>query len=81
MTGSEQQISALQQSQFPFLDGLIHLFVGGSELHGAKVKNTDDFDIYGSLSGAARTCARSGKTGFLCLEHRWQRASKRAGRH
>ena len=47
MTRSEQLISALRQSQFPFLDSLIHLFVGGSELHGAKVKNTDDLDIYG----------------------------------
>jgi predicted nucleotidyltransferase len=26
---------------------LIHLFVGGSELHGAKVHGTDDLDIYG----------------------------------
>jgi len=37
----------VQQSGFPHLDSLIHLFVGGSELHGAKVKNTDDLDIYG----------------------------------
>jgi len=47
MTRSEQLIAALRQSQFPFLDSLINLFVGGSELHGAKVKNTDDLDIYG----------------------------------
>lgn len=26
---------------------LIHLFVGGSELHGAKVDQTDDTDLYG----------------------------------
>jgi uncharacterized protein len=26
---------------------MIHLFVGGSELHGAKVHGTDDLDIYG----------------------------------
>src|SRR5713101_3019319 len=44
---SDQLISAVQQSQFVHLDSLIHLFVGGSELHGAKVKNTDDLDIYG----------------------------------
>jgi predicted nucleotidyltransferase len=31
----------------PYPDGLIHLFVGGSELHGAKVQGTDDLDIYG----------------------------------
>ena len=47
MTRSAQFISALQQSRFPHTDSLIHLFVGGSELHGAKVKNTDDLDIYG----------------------------------
>jgi hypothetical protein len=29
----------------PHLDSLIHLFVGGSEIHGAKVKDTDDLDI------------------------------------
>jgi predicted nucleotidyltransferase len=47
MTRDEQLIAAVQQSGFPHLDGLIHLFVGGSELHGAKVKDTDDLDIYG----------------------------------
>ena len=47
MNRSEQLISAVQQAQFPHLDSLIHLFVGGSELHGAKIKNTDDLDIYG----------------------------------
>jgi predicted nucleotidyltransferase len=34
-------------SGFDHLDDLIHLFVGGSELHGAKVHGTDDLDIYG----------------------------------
>ncbi|MFY9949503.1 MAG: nucleotidyltransferase domain-containing protein [Candidatus Sulfotelmatobacter sp.] len=34
-------------SGFPFPDRLIHVFVGGSELHGAKVHGTDDLDIYG----------------------------------
>ena len=47
MTRAAQLISAVQQAQFPYLDSLIHLFVGGSELHGAKVKDTDDLDIYG----------------------------------
>ena len=46
-TRAERLISAVQESQFPYLNSLIHLFVGGSELHGAKVKNTDDLDIYG----------------------------------
>jgi predicted nucleotidyltransferase len=47
VTRAEHLISAVQQSQFTHLYNLIHLFVGGSELHGAKVKNTDDLDIYG----------------------------------
>ena len=34
-------------SGFPYPERLIHLFVGGSELHGAKVHGTDDLDIYG----------------------------------
>src|SRR5438874_13395480 len=40
-------MSAVRQAQFPHPDRIIHLFVCGSELHGAKVKNTDDLDIYG----------------------------------
>jgi len=47
MTRAEQLMSAVEQSGFPHLDSLIHLFVGGSELHGAKVKDTDDLDICG----------------------------------
>jgi len=34
-------------SGFDLPQNLIHLFVGGSELHGAKVGKTDDTDIYG----------------------------------
>jgi predicted nucleotidyltransferase len=37
----------VRESEFPFPDRIIHLFVGGSELHGAKVHGTDDLDIYG----------------------------------
>jgi hypothetical protein len=37
----------VRDSGFAFPDRLIHLFVGGSELHGAKVHGTDDLDIYG----------------------------------
>ena len=37
----------VERSTFPYEDALIHLFIGGSELHGAKVKGTDDLDIYG----------------------------------
>src|ERR1700693_1528182 len=36
-----------RDSGFPFPGHLVHLFVGGSELHGAKVHGTDDLDIYG----------------------------------
>ena len=36
-----------RESGFPFPERVIHLFVGGSELHGAKVHGTDDLDIYG----------------------------------
>jgi len=48
MTRNQQLLSAVERSQFPYLNDLIHLFVGGSELHGAKVKDTDDLDIYGT---------------------------------
>src|SRR5215475_688553 len=37
----------VRDSGFPYSDRLIHLFIGGSELHGAKVHGTDDLDIYG----------------------------------
>jgi predicted nucleotidyltransferase len=37
----------VRDSGFPYPDRLIHLFIGGSELHGAKVQGTDDLDIYG----------------------------------
>lgn len=47
MDRSAQLFASVSESGFSYLDGLIHLFVGGSELHGAKVKNTDDLDIYG----------------------------------
>jgi predicted nucleotidyltransferase len=47
MSRSDQLLAAVTQAKFAHLDGLIHLFVGGSELHGAKVKDADDLDIYG----------------------------------
>ena len=40
-------IQHVRDSGFAFPDRLIHLFVGGSELHGAKIHGTDDLDIYG----------------------------------
>ncbi len=47
MDRSEHLLAAVQRSGCPHLNGLIHLFIGGSELHGAKVNKTDDLDIYG----------------------------------
>ena len=35
------------RSGFSRPEGIIHMFIGGSELHGAKVGATDDLDIYG----------------------------------
>jgi hypothetical protein len=34
-------------SGFEQMDSLVHLFVGGSELHGAKIGQTDDTGLYG----------------------------------
>jgi predicted nucleotidyltransferase len=38
---------AINQSGFAYRTDLVHLFVGGSQLHGAKLALTDDLDIYG----------------------------------
>jgi len=32
---------------FPYQDDLVYLFVGGSQLHGAKLQGKDDSDFYG----------------------------------
>jgi predicted nucleotidyltransferase len=37
----------VSRSRFEKPETVIHLFIGGSELHGAKVGATDDLDIYG----------------------------------
>ncbi|HTR65324.1 MAG TPA: nucleotidyltransferase domain-containing protein [Terriglobales bacterium] len=37
----------IAESGFPYPERIVHLFIGGSELHGAKVHGTDDLDIYG----------------------------------
>jgi len=44
-------LELVAQSGFDKPESLIHLFVGGSELHGAKVGQTDDTDIYGVYIG------------------------------
>jgi uncharacterized protein len=41
----------VERSGFAAPDSLIHLFIGGSELHGAKVGATDDLDLYGVCIG------------------------------
>jgi uncharacterized protein len=45
--GQRSLLELVAQSGFAEPESLIHLFVGGSELHGAKVGKTDDTDIYG----------------------------------
>jgi uncharacterized protein len=40
-------LDLVRLSGFDRTESLVHLFVGGSELHGAKVGKTDDTDIYG----------------------------------
>jgi len=37
----------VERSRFAPVSSIVHLFVGGSELHGAKVGTTDDPDLYG----------------------------------
>jgi hypothetical protein len=44
----------VERSGFAAPDSLIHLFIGGSELHGAKVGVTDDLDLYGVFIGLLR---------------------------
>lgn len=69
MTRAEQLIAAVEQAGFPYLNSLIHLFVGGSELHRAKVKDTDDLDIYGISLEPPELVLGLDKAGFLCVEH------------
>jgi hypothetical protein len=44
------------RSGFDSPGAIIHVFVGGSELHGAKVGTTDDLDIYGTFSMGLLMC-------------------------
>ncbi|MGZ7074020.1 MAG: DNA polymerase beta superfamily protein [Candidatus Angelobacter sp.] len=46
-TKSRSLLELVALSGFDRPQDLIHLFVGGSELHGAKVGKTDDTDLYG----------------------------------
>ena len=54
---SRSLLDLVRRSGFAGVDSLIHLFVGGSELHGAKVGETDDTDLYGVI--------------LNCLSRRW----------
>jgi len=47
MKDADTLLDQVKASGFPLTERLIHLFIGGSELHGAKVHGTDDIDIYG----------------------------------
>lgn len=40
-------LDRVKEARFPYWRDTIHLFVGGSALHGAKVDGYDDLDIYG----------------------------------
>src|SRR5690242_9378320 len=42
-----RDLETVRSAGFPYSEDLIQLFVGGSELHGAKLAGTDDHDIYG----------------------------------
>ena len=44
---SRTLIDHIATAGFPYPGDVVHVFVGGSELHGAKVHGTDDLDIYG----------------------------------
>ena len=47
-------LAHVERSGFGPVSSLIHMFVGGSELHGAKVGATDDLDIYGVYVAASQ---------------------------
>jgi len=47
LTKGRRLLDLIGASGFTEPANLIHLFVGGSELHGAKVGKTDDTDLYG----------------------------------
>ena len=48
---SSPHIAQIECSGFSLADSVVHLFIGGSELHGAKVGATDDLDLYGVYIG------------------------------
>jgi len=44
---NQELVGHIRSAGFPHVSDLIHTFIGGSELHGAKLGGTDDMDIYG----------------------------------
>jgi hypothetical protein len=74
MTQAEQLIAAVQQSGFPHLDSLIDLFVGGSELHGAKVKTRTIWTSTACIWNRPNSYW-AGQAGLPCLEHGRQNAN------
>lgn len=44
---AESLLDHVRNAGFPYIGEVVHLFVGGSALHGAKVEGYDDLDIYG----------------------------------
>ena len=59
-------LAQLERSGFSPLSSLVHLFVGGSQLHGAKIGATDDLDIYGVfISGAEDVLGLAPRTHFV----------------
>lgn len=62
----------VSRSSFEYPATVIHLFIGGSELHGAKVGATDDLDIYGVfLDGPVTVLGLEPRTHFV-----WSTASE-----
>ena len=68
---SHELLTQVVRSGFDQPEQLLHLFVGGSELHGAKVGSTDDLDVYGVFVEAPEQAL-----GLLSREHFvWSTAS------
>ena len=66
-----EHMEQVERSGFDAPETIIHLFVGGSELHGAKVGATDDLDLYGVfLDGAEVVLGLRPRTHFV-----WSTAS------
>jgi predicted nucleotidyltransferase len=49
MTQNSSLMHHVVNAGFPADTAMVHLFIGGSQLHGAKVSGYDDLDIYGAF--------------------------------